>query len=357
MKFTLFGYPKTGKTTLFNLLTGAGIEVKSYSDGTREPNLRTVPIPDSRLDRLAEINPGKNKKPAAVDYVDLAGMAFGEVKESSYLSHLRQCDGLAHVVRGFHNENVAFPAGSIDAARDIRAMEDELILADLASVESRMEKLTKDLQRAPSQDGKNELALMQRLEEALEKGTALRELVFSAQEDKLIRSFTFLSLKPLLHVVNVDEKDIPAIEEPERLIPASSPGTSVMAFCGGIEPEIMELPEDEEALFLEEYGLKELSSAKFLKASYALLKALTFYTIGDKEVKAWTIREGATALSAAGSIHTDMEKGFIRAEVISCEELFRQESMSAAKEHGAVRLEGRDYPVKDGDILYIRFSK
>jgi GTP-binding protein YchF len=356
MKFTLFGYPKTGKTTLFNLLTGAAIEVKAYAEGDREPHLRTVSIPDSRLDRLADMHPDKKKKSASVDYIDLAGMSFGEVKSSAYLSHLRQSDGLAHVARAFRNEQVAALREGIDAARDIRDMEEELILADFLTVEARLEKLAKDLQRAPSTEGKKELALMEHLRDALEKGRALRELTLSPHEDKLLRSFTFLSQKPLLHVVNVDESEIGRIENPEEFCPASKSGTAVLAFCGAVEAEIMELPEGEKAIFLEEYGLRELSSSKFLNASYRLLRILTFYTIGDKEVKAWTIEEGATAQQAAGAIHTDMEKGFIRAEVIAAEDLFRQGSMHTAKEQGLVRLEGRDYPVRDGDILYIRHS-
>jgi GTP-binding protein YchF len=292
-----------------------------------------------------------------VDYADLAGMAFGEVKNSSYLSHLRQSDGLAHVARGFKNDQVSHPRDSVDAARDIRAMEEELVLADLLTVESRVEKLSKDLQRAPSPDGKKEMALLEILREALEKGTAIRELPLSGQEDKLTRSFTFLSQKPLLHVVNVDEEHIGSIEDPQALVSSAGPGTSVMAFCGDIEAEIMELPAEEKLVFLKEYGLKEMSAEKFLTASYSLLRVLTFYTIGDEEVKAWTISEGATALNAAGSIHTDMEKGFIRAEVISTEDLLLQGSMQAAKEKGMIRLEGRDYTVRDGDILYIRFSR
>jgi GTP-binding protein YchF len=356
MKFTLFGYPKTGKTTLFNLLTGAGIEVKAYSEGNKEPNLRTVPIPDNRLDRLAAIYPDKKKKSASVDYIDLAGMSFGEVKNSSYLSHLRQSDGLAHVIRAFRDEQIPSSKNGIDAGRDIRAMEEELILADLLTVEARLEKLAKDLQRAPNTEGKKELELMEMLRQALEKGEALRETSLSHQEEKLLSGFTFLSRKPVLHVVNVDEADINLIDNPGSQFSGTGPGTAVMAFCGAVESEILELPEEEKELFLKEYGLSELSSSKFLRASYTLLNILTFYTIGDKEVKAWTIEKGASAQKAAGSIHTDMEKGFIRAEVIPAEELFRRGSMQAAKEHGLVRLEGREYPVRDGDILYIRHS-
>jgi ribosome-binding ATPase YchF (GTP1/OBG family) len=191
----------------------------------------------------------------------------------------------------------------------------------------------------------------------LEKGKGLRELVLSEKDDKLIRSFAFLSKKPLLHMINLDEKDIPIIETPEKIYHAPSKGTAVLAFCGKIESEILSLDEGEKGMFLEEYGLHQLSSPKFLKASYDLLDVITFFTIGKQEVKAWTIQNNSSASSAAGAIHTDMEKGFIRAEVISWSKLLEFASLQEAKENGAVRLEGKEYIVRDGDVIYFRFSK
>ncbi len=357
MNFTLFGYPKTGKTTLFNLLTGAKIEVKSYENGKKELNQRTCPVPDPRLEKIWALYPEKNKIPTAVDFVDLAGIAFGEVKGSAYLSTLRLADGLTHVVRGFQDELIPHPKGKISPEEDILSMEEELILADLMSIESRLEKLDKELKRSKTQEGEKEKELLEILRSHLEEGKGIREVELSSQEEKAISSFAFLSQKRLLHMVNVDEKDIPLIENPDKFTASPKKGIAVQAFCGKIEMEIMELENEEKEMFLTEYGLKELSGSKFLKSSYDLLNVITFFTIGKEEVKAWTIPENTTALKAAGSIHTDIEKGFIRAEVIPWEELLQHGSFQAAREKAAVRLEGKDYCVQDGDVIYFRFSK
>lgn len=357
MNFTLFGYPKTGKTTLFNLITGAKIEVKSYEDGKKELNQRTCPVPDPRFEKIWSLYPEKNKIPAAVDFVDLAGIAYGEVKDSTYLSTLRLANGLTHVVRGFQDERIPHPKGKINPEEDIRSMEEELILADLVSVESRLEKLDKELQKLKTPEGEKEKELLETLRPHLEEGKGIREMELSDQEEKLISSFAFLSQKRLLHMVNVDETDIPLIENPDKFAPSRKKGVAIQAFCGKIEMEILELENEEKKMFLAEYGLKELSAPKFLKSSYDLLKVITFFTIGKEEVKAWTIPEDTTALKAAGAIHTDIEKGFVRAEVISWEELLQHGSFQAAKENAAVRLEGKEYHVQDGDVIYFRFAK
>jgi len=357
MNFTLFGYPKTGKTTLFNLLTGAKIEVKSYEERKKEVNQRTCPVPDSRLEKIWALYPEKNKISAAVDFVDLAGISFGEVKNSAYLSTLRLADGLTHVVRGFQDEQIPHPKGKISPEEDILSMEEELILADLMSIESRLERLDKELKRAKTPEGEKEKELLETLRSHLEEGKGIREVELSSQEEKAISSFAFLSQKRLLHIVNVDEKDIPLIENPYKFTASPKKGIAVQAFCGKIEMEILELENEEKEMFLTEYGLKELSGPKFLKSSYDLLNVITFFTIGKDEVKAWTIPENTTALKAAGSIHTDIEKGFIRAEVIPWEELLQHGSFQAAREKAAARLEGKDYSVLDGDVIYFRFAK
>ncbi|MGB2764045.1 MAG: DUF933 domain-containing protein [Candidatus Aminicenantaceae bacterium] len=357
MNFALFGYPKTGKTTLFNLLTGAKIDVKSYADGKKELNRRTCPIPDFRLDKIWALYPEKNKIPASIDFIDLAGISYGDVKDSSYLNYLRNADALTHVVRGFYDAQISHPKGKISPKDDILSMEEELILADLVSIESRLEKLEKELKRAKTVEGEKEKELLEHLHSHLEEGKGIREAPLSPQEDKLLRSFAFLSQKKLLHMINIDEKDIPLIENPEKIYPSDKKGIGVVAFCGKIEMEILELEGEEKADFITEYGLRELSAPKFLNASYDLLKVITFFTIGKDEVKAWTIQENTPALKAAGSIHSDIEKGFIRAEVISWEELLQHSSFQAAKEKAAVRLEGKDYPVQNGDVLYFRFAK
>jgi hypothetical protein len=356
MNFTLFGYPKSGKTTLFNLITGAKVDTSAYESGRKEPHLRTCSVPDNRLDQIWMLHSDKTKYPASIDYIDLAGISYGEVKDETYLSHLRKADGLTHVVRAFSDERIPPHGGKIAPTEDILSMQEELILTDLVSVESRLEKLDKELKRTKSPEGEKEKALLERIRIQLEKGDGIRELELSEQEDKLIRSFAFLSQKPLLHMVNVDEQDISSIETPEKFYSNPKKGTDVRAFCGKIESEILELEEEEKDVFLEEYGLKQLSAAKFLTASYDLLGVITFFTIGKQEVKAWTIKKDTTALKAAGVIHTDMEKGFIRAEVLPWSQLLEYASLQAAKEKGAVRLEGKDYIVQDGDIIYFRFS-
>ncbi len=356
MNFTLFGYPKSGKTTLFNLLTGAKIDTSAFDTGKKEPNLRTCSVPDSRLVQLHSLYPDKKKHPTSIDYIDLAGISYGEVKSETYLNHLRKADGLTHVVRGFADERIPAARGKIDPREDILSMEEELILSDLVSIESRLDKLEKDLMRTKNPEGEKEKELLLRLRSHLEKGEGVRELELSEPEDKLTRSFAFLSQKPLLHMVNVDESETDAIEQPEKFRSFQKKRISVQAFCGKIEAEILELEEEEKEVFLKEYGLKELSDIKFLKTSYDLLDVITFFTIGKQEVRAWTIKKGTPALHAAGIIHTDMEKGFIRAEVISFAQLSEHSSLQAAKESGTVRLEGKDYIVQDGDVIYFRFS-
>jgi len=355
MNFTLFGYPKTGKTTLFNLLTGAKIEIKAYEERKQEPNRRTCPVPDFRLDRLAALYPEKEKKPASVDFVDLAGISYDEIKNSTYLDYLRKADGLTHVVRGFSDPQTPHPKGTINPKDDVLSMEEELILTDLISIENRLDKLEKELQRTKHPEGEKEKEILEHLRPHLEEGKGIREIQLSPAEEKFTKSFAFLTQKPLLHMINIDEKDIPQIESPERIYSISKKEIAVLAFCGKIEAEIIELEEEKE-IFLKEYGLKELSATRFLKASYTLLGVITFFTIGKKEVKAWTIKKNISALNAAGIIHSDIEKGFIRAEVISWKELLDHSSFQAAKEKAAIRLEGKDYIVEDGDVIFFRFS-
>jgi len=356
MNITLFGYPKTGKTTLFNLLTGAKIDVKSYDTGKKELNRKTFSVPDSRLEKIWALYPEKDKIPTTVDFIDLAGISYGDVKSSAYLNYLRKADGLTHVVRGFLDAQIPHPKEKISPEEDILSMEEELILADLFSIETRLEKLEKELKRSKIPEGEKEKELLDRLRPHLEEGKAIREIDLSPSEEKLSRSFSFLSQKTLLHMINVDEKDILLIENPEKIYSSEKKGVKVLAFCGNIEAEILELEENDKAAFLAEYGLRELSAPKFLKASYDLLEAITFFTIGKDEVKAWTIKANTKALKAAGSIHSDIEKGFIRAEVISWEELLNHGSFQTAKEKAAVRLEGKDYLVQNGDVIYFRFS-
>jgi GTP-binding protein YchF len=360
---TLFGYPKTGKTTLFNLLAGAHVDVRAYDDGRREPNVRAVPLPDPRLDRIAAAYPDKKKVAASMDLTDLVGISFGEVKASLLLGHLRKADGLVHVARGFADPDVPPARGRVDPVADIRSMEEELVLADLVLVDGRLERLEKDLKKMKDPEGEKELQLLHRLRPSLESGRGLRDLPLAPAEEKLIRSFALLSLKPLLHFINIDEKDLPTIRRPEVLYPdlsapspAAGEGRRLMAFCGRIESDIAELEPGDRQSFMAEYGLEAPSAPLFAADAAAFLGRQTFFTVGKDEVRAWTVRQEASALEAAAAIHSDIAKGFIRAEVIAAGELLRHGTLHQAKEAGAIRLEGKDYIVRDGDVIYFRFA-
>jgi GTP-binding protein YchF len=358
MNVTLFGYPKTGKTTLFNLLTGAGIEVGGFGDAKQEPHVRTCAIPDPRLDRIAALYPDRKKVEASFDLSDLVGISYGEVKASLLLGHLRTADALVHVVRAFHDEGIPHPKGRIDPAEDIRVMEEELVIADLVLVENRRERLDKDLKKAKDPEGEREKDLIDRLHPFLESGKGVRDLDLSPTEEKLLRSFAFLSLKPLLHIVNMDEKDTRSLSDPSgRLGIGPEGGPRVLAFCGKIESEIGELENGEKKIFMNEYGIREPVTSRFLGQALDFQDRISFFTVGKDEVRAWAVRKDSTALKAAGAVHTDIEKGFIRAEVISWEDLLAQGSLQKAKESGAIRLEGKDYPVRDGDVIYFRFGQ
>jgi GTP-binding protein YchF len=356
VNLTLFGYPKTGKTTLFNLLTGARCEVKVYADGRREPNQRACQAPDDRLDWIAALYPDKQKIPASHELVDLAGVSYGEVKDSIYLSALRKAGALVHVVRGFLNPDIPHPKGIIRPADDIHYMEEELVLTDLIQATSRLERLEKDLMKAKDPEAEKEKELLLRFRAGLEEGRAIRELALSGTERRLVSSFTFLSQKPLLHAVNCSDSDAACLADPEKICGAPRPGTAVTAFCGRVEAEIAELEEEERKTFLAEFGLHELSSVRFYRALPRLLGMISFFTIGKSEVRAWLVPENSTAGEAAGAIHSDIEKGFIRAEVITWQKLLEFASLQAAKDHGAIRLEGKDYAVQDGDVVYFRFT-
>jgi len=357
MKFIIFGYPKTGKTTFFNLLTGATIEVKKFEDKEEAPHVRTCSVPDNRLDEISKLFPGKKKIYSSIDVMDIAGFSWGQVKSSVYLNLLRTADGLTHVVRAFEDPEIIHPQGSVDAKRDIKNMEEELILSDLVIVESRLEKIEHDLKRKKDPEEEKEKELLEKIKGALDKGIAIREIELSADEERKIRGFTFLTQKPLVHLINLDEKNIHLLESPENFCPVSKKGVKCLCFCGKIEKEISELEDEERELFLKEYGLKEFSINRFLKVSYELLDLISFFTIGKDEVKAWTVKRGTSAYEGAGIIHTDIQKGFIKAEVIPWENLINAGSLKDAKEKGMVRLEGKDYKIQDGDVIYFRFGK
>jgi GTP-binding protein YchF len=357
MNIILFGYPRTGKTTLFNLLTGAGIEVRAYEDGKKEPNVRTCTLPDPRLDGLSALHPEKKKVAAPVDITDLVGISYGDVKGSAYLGHLHKADGLVHVVRGFRDERVPQPTGKIGPAYDIRVMEEELVLSDLVMVNARIEKLEKDLKKMKNPEGEKEKEVLERLRPSLEEGKGVRDFPLSPAEEKSLRSFAFLSQKPLLNMINLDETDAARLDVPEEIFGPGLVAVPTLAFCGRIESEILELGDEEKELFMSSYGIREPSAARFFRQVPRFLDVLTFFTIGKDEVRAWTVRRGSTAVKAAGAIHSDIEKGFIRAEVVPCEEILRLGPLQKVRDAGAMRLEGKDYVVRDGDVIYFRFAQ
>jgi GTP-binding protein YchF len=345
----LFGYPGTGKTTLFRLLTGAEAGAGARGEARREPNVRARALPDERLDVIASLYPEKKKVPVAAEFTDLAGGSFGEVKDGVFFDRLRKADGMVHVVRGFQTASLPHPKGRISPPDDIRFMEEELVLADLAAAQARLERLEKDLKKMKDPEAEKERDLLVRLAAFLGEGKSLRAFPFPLGEEKLVRSFSFLSLKPLLHMINVDEKNI--------AVAGGSEGGNVLTFCGSIECEIQELAEEEKESFRAGYGLGEPGTAKFFRELPGFLGILTFYTVGKDEVRAWPLRKGASAVTAAGAIHSDIEKGFIRAEVIAWDELVRRGSLQNARDAGAVRLEGKNYVVRDGDVVYFRFAQ
>lgn len=357
MNFTLFGRGQAGKTTIFNVLTGARVETSSFESGKRAAHERRSPLPDSRLDRIAGLYPDKKRVAAAADFVDLAGLSAGEVKGPVFPGALRQADILVHVVRGFPAAEIPQAKPGLDPAGDISAMEDELLLADLIGIEQRLEKWDKDLKKAPSPEGEKEREILLRLKPHLDGGSALRDFPWTEAEEKQTRAFAFLSQKPLLHIVNLGETDIPMISAIEKDLARRSPRSKVLASCGRLEAEIQAIDDPaEKAVFLSEYGLTETTPARFFAAAIGLMNLIFFYTIGKDEVRAWPLRRNSTALAAAGTIHSDIEKGFIRGEVVPSDELFRHGSWSRAKDKGAFRLEGKDYVVQDGDVVFFRFS-
>ncbi len=351
MEIGIVGLPGSGKTTIFNALTGSEAETSAFQGGKKDPNLALVKVPDERLDRLAAMYKPKKVTPAQVKYIDLGGSisssGSGKAKQEAMdeiLRLLRPCDALVHVVRGFE-----FAGQGPTPQEDFEQFESELILTDLMSVEKRLERLEKEVKKGKKGDPR-ELELLKAAHEILDGGQALRtsEEIASAPQ---LRGYTFLSAKPVIVVLNIGEDDEEGnfrLELPE--------GISFLEIKGSIEMELAQLPEDEAEEFRRDMGLEEPAIYRLIKESYRLLGLISFFTVGEDEVRAWTIRRGTLAPKAAGAIHSDMEKGFIRAEVVHYDDLMAAGSYHGAQKAGKVRLEGKDYPVKDGDIINFRFN-
>ncbi|MGW8313904.1 MAG: redox-regulated ATPase YchF [Desulfuromonadales bacterium] len=360
-KCGIVGLPNVGKSTIFNAITSAGAEAANYPFCTIEPNVGIVSVPDLRLDVLAELVKPHQVVPACMEFVDIAGLvkgaSRGEGLGNQFLGHIRQVDAIAHIVRCFDNDNVVHVDGSIDPLRDVEVIQTELNLADLDTVEKRINRVSK---QAKSGDKKmqEELALLLEVQETLNNGLPARSTDLNAGQWKLLRELCLITAKPVLYVANVAEEDLdgqhPAVARlREHAIAA---GAELVIICGKIEAEIAELPEHEKADFLEELGLNESGLDRMIQAGYRLLGLITYFTAGVKEVRAWTVSNGARAPQAAGVIHSDFEQGFIRAEVIGYDDYVTAKGESAAKEKGLMRLEGKDYIVKDGDVMHFRFN-
>lgn len=359
----IVGLPNVGKSTLFNAITKAGAEAANYPFCTIEPNVGVVDVPDPRLQKLEEMYKTKRTVPASVRFVDIAGLvkgaAQGEGLGNKFLAHIRQVDAVAQVIRCFEDENITHVEGGLDPLRDIEIINTELCLADLESVERRAERVQK-LAKSGDKTARMEQDLLGRLSAMLGEALPARRVEMTEAEAELIRDLNLLTLKPILFIANVGEGEVadadnnPHVQKVQQY--AAEEGAEVIAVSAKVESEIAELDDEDAKEFLAELGLEESGLDKLIKASFKLLGLITFLTAGVQEVRAWTIRNGTKAPQAGGKIHSDIERGFIRAEIVSYDDLMAAGSHAAAREKGQVRLEGKEYVMKDGDVTYFRFN-
>ena len=351
MKLGIIGLPQSGKTTIFNALT-RGSAPTAASAGRIEVRTSVVDVPDPRVDALSAMFKPRKTVYAKVTYADIAGLDTGSAKSGisgQLLNQLAQMDGFILVTRSFSDDNVPHPAGSVDPLRDVETMQGELLLNDLIAVERKLERLADERKKGGTDKVLNErqTALFSRLGEALNAGTALRKVDVSAEDEKELSSFGLLTRKPILTLFNLGEGGSP---------PTAALDHPSVALQGKLEMEIAQLSPEDAAVFMSEYGIEEPSLNRMIRLSYDLLQLQSFFTVGEDEVRAWTVRRGATAQEAAGEIHTDLQRGFVRAEVVTYDDLTSLGSMNEAKAKGKLRLEGKEYPVKDGEIMHIRFN-